>query len=110
MYKSVVIKSYGLLSYSCILGIWTDGPCVVITTSVETLNELWLYCYTSCMLGRASRTKETLPDFCKNMDLDKWDIIAWYRVTRNPHEFRGLMSCQWDPRVLGRHNLVSELR
>ena len=37
----------------CILEIWTDGPYVVITTSVETLDGLWLYCYTSCMLGRA---------------------------------------------------------
>ena len=24
----------------CILGIWTDGPCGVNTTSVETLDEL----------------------------------------------------------------------
>ena len=55
----------------CILGIWTDGPYVVITASVETLDELWLYCYTCYMLGRAPRTKETLPDFCKNMDPDK---------------------------------------
>ena len=22
--------------------------------------------------------------FCENMDLDKWDTIVWYRVTRNP--------------------------
>ena len=36
LYKSVVINSYGLLRYSFILGIWTDEPCVVITTSVET--------------------------------------------------------------------------
>ena len=47
----------------CILRIWTDGPCVVITTYVETPDALWLYCYTGCMLGRALRTKETLPDF-----------------------------------------------
>ena len=37
--------------------------------------------------------------FCENMDLDKWDTTAWYRVTRNPQEFRGLMSCQRDPRI-----------
>ena len=47
----------------CILGIWTDEPYVVITISVETLDGLWLYCYTGFMLGRAPRTKETLPDF-----------------------------------------------
>ena len=43
------------------------------------------------MLGRAPRTKETLTDFCENMDPDKWDITMWYRVTRNPQEFCGLM-------------------
>ena len=54
---------------------------MVITTSVETLDELWLYCYTRCMLGRAHRTKETQPNFCENMDPDKWDPIVWYRIT-----------------------------
>ena len=47
----------------CRLGIWIDGPSVVITTYVETLDGLCLYCYTGCMLGRAPRTKESLPDF-----------------------------------------------
>ena len=41
---------------------------MVITTYVETLGGLWLYCYTGCMLGRAPRTKETLLDFYDNMD------------------------------------------
>ena len=50
-------------------------------------------------LGRAPRTKETLPDFLK-----------WCRVTRRPLLFRGLTGSQTDPRVLGRHSLVSELR
>ena len=59
----------------CILGIWTY---------VETLDGLWLYCYTCCMLDRAPRTKETLLDFCENMDPDKWDTIVWYQVTLNP--------------------------
>ena len=54
--KWVSVKGY-------ILGIWTLGPCVVITTSVETLDELWLYYYTCFILGRASQTMETLPDF-----------------------------------------------
>ena len=44
---------------------------MVIATSVETLNGLWIYCYTGCMLGTAPRTKETLHDFCEKMDLDK---------------------------------------
>ena len=57
---------------------------MIITTSVETLNGLWLYYYTGCILGRVSQTKEILPDFCENMDLDKWDTVVWYQVTRNP--------------------------
>ena len=35
-------------------------------------------------LGRAPRTKETLPDFLK-----------WRRVTRHPLVFRGLTGSQW---------------
>ena len=49
------------------------GPGVV---GVKCLDRL-------CILGRAPRTKETLPDFRE-----------WRRVTRHPRIFRGLMSCQ----------------
>ena len=63
---------------------------MVITTSVEAMDGSWIYCYTGCILGRAPRTKEILPDFYENMDPDKWDIIVWYRVSRNPQEFEGL--------------------
>ena len=52
------------------------GPCVVI---VNCLGQV-LY------LGRAPRTKETLPDFRE-----------WCRVTRHPRVFRGLTGCQRDP-------------
>ena len=44
---------------------------MIITTYVETLDGSWIYCYTGCILGKAPRTKETLPDFCENMDRDK---------------------------------------
>ena len=37
-------------------------------------------------LGRAPRTKETLPDFLK-----------WRRITRHPLVFRGLTGSQWIP-------------
>ena len=70
-----------VLVKGCILGIWTDGPCRVNITYVETLDGLGLYCYTCYMLGRAPRTKKTLLDFYENMDPDKWDTIVWYRVT-----------------------------
>ena len=59
------------------------GPCVVI---VNLLGQV-------CTLGRAPRTKETLPDFRE-----------WCRVTRHSLVFRGLTGCQRDPRVLGRHS------
>ena len=41
-------------------------------------------------LGRAPRTKETLPDFLK-----------WRRVTRHPLVFRGLTSSQRTPGFWG---------
>ena len=50
-------------------------------------------------LGRAPRTKETLPDFLK-----------WRRVTRPPTCIPRVDGKSTDPRVLGRHSLVSELR
>ena len=53
------------MDYRDIVVYWGYGHMdpVIITTSVETLDGLWLYCYTGCMLGRAPRTKETLSDF-----------------------------------------------
>ena len=42
------------------------------------------------ILGRAPRTKETLPDFLK-----------WRRVTRPPLVFRGLTGSQWTPGFWG---------
>ena len=57
---------------------------MIITTSVETLYGLWLYCYTDCILGRAPQIKKTMPNFCENMDLDKWGTTVWYQATRNP--------------------------
>ena len=45
---------------------------------------------TGCILSRALRTKETLPDFRE-----------WCRVTRHPRVFRGLMDCQLTPEIWG---------
>ena len=56
------------------------GPCVVIVYGWDRL----------CTLGRAPRTKETMPDFHE-----------WCRVTRYPRIFRGLTSCQRTPRFWG---------
>ena len=59
------------------------------------------YFDTGCMSGKAPRTKETLPDFCENMDPDKWEATVWYWVIPNPQEFCELTGCQRDPRILG---------
>ena len=56
------------------------GPCVVI---VNLLGQV-------CTLGRAPRTKETMPDFHK-----------WCWVNRHPRIFRKLTSCQRTPRFWG---------
>ena len=50
--------------------------------------------YAGWVLDRAPRTKETLSDFCEIMDSGKWDTTVWYRVTRYPKAFRGLMGDQ----------------
>ena len=48
-------------------------------------------------LGRAPRTKETLPDFLK-----------WGRVTRHPFVFRGLTGSQRTPRFGASHNIYKK--
>ena len=55
-------------------------PCVV---DVNLLGQV-------CTLGRAPRTKETLPDFRE-----------WCRVTRHSRVFRELTGCQRTPRFWG---------
>ena len=45
---------------------------------------------TGYTLGRAPRTKETMPDFRE-----------WCRVTRHPRVFRGLTGCQRTPQFWG---------
>ena len=56
------------------------GPCVVI---VNLLGQV-------CTLGRAPRTKETLPD-----------LHEWCRVTQHPRIFRELTGSQQTPRFWG---------
>ena len=58
------------------------GPCAVIVICWDRF----------CTLGRAPRTKETLPDFHKLC-----------RVTRHPRIFHKLTGYQRDTPVLGRH-------
>ena len=70
------------------------GPCVVI---VNLLGQV-------CTLGRAPRTKETLPDFHE-----------WCRVTRHSRVFCWLTGCQRTPRFRGvthrlPHTCLSRMR
>ena len=60
------------------------GPCVVIVNCWGTF----------CTLGKAPRTKESLPYFHE-----------WCRVTRHPLIFLGLTGCQRDTPILGRHKV-----
>ena len=62
------------------------------------------------MLGRAPRTKETLPNFCEHMDPYKWDTHSV--VSSHPKSIGILQvdGLSMGPSGLGRHNLVSELR
>ena len=55
-------------------------PCVVVVYDWDRL----------CTLGRAPRTKETLPDFRE-----------WFRVTRHSRVFHGLTSSQRTPGFWG---------
>ena len=64
------------------------GPCVVI---VNLLRQV-------CTLGRAPRTKETLPDFHE-----------WCRVTRHPRIFCGLTGCQRTPGFRASHDLLRDV-
>ena len=84
LYKKELINSFETMGYSC---------CIMMST---VIGPKWS-CYSCCdyigllgtgfmqvlYLGRAPRTKETLPDFLK-----------WRRVTRHPLVFRGLTGSQ----------------
>ena len=61
--------------------------------------------YTGCILGRAPRTKETLPDFLSILGPGKIGlncIVSVYPIFTNLPQVDGL---SMDPRYLGRHNL-----
>ena len=59
----------------CILGIWTDGPYVVITISVETLDG-YVYTIIQVICWVELPERRLCPIFCENMDPDKWDTIV----------------------------------
>ena len=77
------------------------GPKRPFLSMLVSLGLYWTV-YDKCMqvlyLGRASRTKETLPDFLK-----------WRRVTRHPLVFRGLTGSQRTPGFWGVTMMMEEL-
>ena len=88
LYKRELINSFETIGYSCcivmsiVIGLkWSFYSCYDYIELLGTGFMKALY------LGRAPRTKETLPDFLK-----------WRRVTRHPLVFRGLTGSQ---RTLG---------
>ena len=75
-----------------ILRIWTDGPCGAILLLLRPwMGNDYIVIQVVCWVE--------LPDFCENMDPNKWDTIVRYRVTRNPEEFCRLTGCQRDLRI-----------
>ena len=90
-----MVPSNLVFKSSCdIVVYWGYGQMDPVWSLLLLLRPWMAYGYTGCMLGRAPRTKETLPDFFfENMDPDNWDTTVWYRVTRNPQELRGLPGC-----------------
>ena len=65
-------------------------PVLLIIIVYETLCGHWCCLGQVLYLGRAPRTKETLPDFCERC-----------RVNRHPRVFRGLTDSQRTPRIWG---------
>ena len=87
LYKRKLINSFETVGYSCcimmsmVIGTkWSFYSCYDYIGLLGTDFMQVLY------LGRAPRTKETLPDFLK-----------WRRVTRHPLAFRGLTGSQRTP-------------
>ena len=76
-----------------------QGPKWTLFTLIWTLCGCWMCWDMLCTKGRVPRTKETLPDFRERC-----------RVTRHSRVFSRVDGQSTDPKDLGRHSLVSELR
>ena len=91
LYKGELITSLVTIGYivGLMIGmyieyyLWAQGAVLDIYCIYWTVWDRYMQVL---YLGRALRTKETLPDFLK-----------WCRVTRHPLVFRGLTGSQWTP-------------
>ena len=89
LYKRELINSFETIGYSCyIIMSIVIGPKWPFYSCCNYIGLLGTSFMQVMYSGRASHTKETLPDFLK-----------WRRVTRHPLVFRGLTGSQRTPRV-----------
>ena len=58
-----------------------NGPHAIIVLYWAPDGSCYIVYPTSCILGRAPCTKETMSDFCSIMSPGKGDTIVWYQVT-----------------------------
>ena len=87
LYKRELVNSFETIGYSCcIMMSMVIGPKWSFYSCCDYIGLLGTGFMHVLYLGRAPRTKETLPDFLK-----------WRRVTRHPLVFRGLTGSQWTP-------------
>ena len=88
LYKRELINSFATIGYSCcIMMSIVIGPKWSFHSCCDYIELLGTGFMQVLYLGRAPRTKETLPDFLK-----------WHRVTRHPLVFHGLTGIQRTPR------------
>ena len=87
LYKRELINSFETIRYSCcIMMSIVIGPKWSFYSCCDYIRLLGTGLMQVLYLGRAPRTKETLPDFLK-----------WRRVTRHSFVFRGLTDSQRTP-------------
>ena len=87
LYKKELINSFETIGYSCcIMMSMVIGPKWSFYSCCDYIGLLGTGFMQVLYLGRAPRTKETLPNFLK-----------WRRVTRHPLVFRGLTGSQRTP-------------
>ena len=99
LYKRELINSLETIGYcSCIMMSIVIGPKWSFYSCCDYIGLLGTGFIQVLYLGRAPRTKETLPDF-----------LNWRRVTRHPLLSRGLTGNQRTPRFGASHNLVNHV-
>ena len=93
LYKRELINSFETIGYSCsVMMSIVIGPKWSFYSCCDYIGLLGTCFMQVLYLGRAPRTKETLPDFLK-----------WRLVTRHPLVFRGLTGSQRTPGIGASH-------